>query len=257
MSSLRRISAPTALRAADLVRREGEQISAEDTDLAGNAAGRLHGIDMQQAARRMDDRGRLRDRLHHAGLVVGKHERDERPYRAGDGSRERGQVDPPFGIDGNFPDHLPREAAAGADRGMLDCGDKEDFARPLLAGGLDSRRQGEHVRLGAAGGEEHVGRARRDQRRHLLPRGFDQTPRRAPLGMHRGRVAGDRQRIHKGPARLRPQRRRGVPIEINALGHGRCLVRASPQAHPGVTVAAGSTRQAHPREACFLSPALC
>ena len=79
---------------------------------------------MQQAARRMDDRGRLRDRLHHAGLVVGEHERDERPYRVGDGSRERGQVDPPLGIDGNFPDHLAREAAAGADRGMLDRGDK-------------------------------------------------------------------------------------------------------------------------------------
>src|SRR4029077_4827184 len=79
-----------ALGTANLVRREGEQISAEDTDRAGYAPGRLHGIDMQQATRRMDDRGRPRDRLHHAALVVGEHERDERPYRVGDGSRERG-----------------------------------------------------------------------------------------------------------------------------------------------------------------------
>src|SRR4029077_18093976 len=49
-----------ALGTANLVRREGEKVSSKDSDRAGYAAGRLHGIDMQQAARRMDDRGRLR-----------------------------------------------------------------------------------------------------------------------------------------------------------------------------------------------------
>ena len=37
--------------------------------------------------------------------------------------------------------------------------------------------------------------ARPDQRRHLFARALDEAPRGAPLGMHRGRIAGDRQRL--------------------------------------------------------------
>ena len=52
-----------ALRPADLVGRQRQQIGAELADIAGDAPGRLDGIDMEQAARRMHDRGSLRDRL--------------------------------------------------------------------------------------------------------------------------------------------------------------------------------------------------
>ena len=40
--------------------------------------GRLHRIDMQEAAGRVDERCRIRDRLDHAGLVVGEHQRNQR-----------------------------------------------------------------------------------------------------------------------------------------------------------------------------------
>ena len=103
MSSLRRISAPTPF-GPPILCAERVSRSAPRTPISrGNAAGRLHGIDMQQAARRMDDRGRLRDRLHHAGLVVGKHERDERPNRPGHRIRKRSEVDASIGIDGDLP----------------------------------------------------------------------------------------------------------------------------------------------------------
>ena len=72
-----------ALRAADLVRRQRHQIGAERLEITGDAARPLHRVDMQEAAGRMHDRRRLRDRLDHAGLVVGEHQRDQRPRAAG------------------------------------------------------------------------------------------------------------------------------------------------------------------------------
>ena len=56
-----------------------------------------------------------------------------------------------------------------------------------------------------------------DQRGDLLARLLDQAARRAALGMDRGRIAGQRKRGAHGGARLRPQRRGRVPVEI-ALG---------------------------------------
>ena len=52
-----------ALRAADLVRRERQEIGAKRADIAGDAAGRLHRVDVQKAVGRMHDGGGLRDRL--------------------------------------------------------------------------------------------------------------------------------------------------------------------------------------------------
>ena len=63
ISSLRANQRADALRAADLVRRKRQQIGAERADIAGDAPGRLHRIDMQQAAGGVDDGGGLRDRL--------------------------------------------------------------------------------------------------------------------------------------------------------------------------------------------------
>src|SRR6266851_2844781 len=72
----------------------------------------------------------------------------------------------------------------------------------------------------AAGGEHHAARLGSHQRGHLLPRLLDQTARGAALDVDGGRIAGRFQRGERGRARLLPQRRAGVPVKINTLGHG-------------------------------------
>src|ERR1700676_4721647 len=59
---------PDTFWPADLVGRERQEVGAKRVDIAGDAPGRLHRIDMQQSTRGMYDGGGLRDRLHHAGL---------------------------------------------------------------------------------------------------------------------------------------------------------------------------------------------
>ena len=144
----------------------------------------------------MDDRGRLRDRLHDAGLVVGKHERDERPFRLGDGAASAARSTRPSASTGTSritfrgkrPPARTEECSIAEKRGFAGrfspavsiAGDRASMFASVPP----------EVKNTSAGGA--------DQRRHLLPRGFDQSPGRAPLGMYRGRVAGDRQRIHQG-----------------------------------------------------------
>ena len=49
-------SAPDALRAVELVRRERQQIDAERLHVDGNLAGGLHGVGVKQRAARLGDR---------------------------------------------------------------------------------------------------------------------------------------------------------------------------------------------------------
>ena len=58
-----------------------------------------------------------------------------------------------------------------------------------------------------------------DQRRDLLARLLDELPRRPAFAMHRGRIAGRVPAPRHRRARLRPQRRGRIPVEIDALGH--------------------------------------
>ena len=82
-----------ALRPADLVRGQRHQVGTERLEIAGNPAWPLHRIDMQKAARRMNEFGRLRHRLNDAGLVVGEHDRNQRPRRACETALERIEID--------------------------------------------------------------------------------------------------------------------------------------------------------------------
>ena len=231
MSSLARTSAPTPFGPADLVGRERQQIGAQHGDVAIDTARRLHGIDMEQTARRMNDRRGFRHRLNDAGFVVGEHQRNQRPRRFGNGFGERRQIEPTLRIDRQFLDCLAGKASARAHRDVLDGREQKFRSRKLVAGDLDCRRQRQHIGFGAARGKKHVTGACPDQCRDLFARLLDQTPRGAALGVHRGRIAGDRKRLGKGRPGLIAQRRRGVPIEIAALRH------------------AGY--------ACFLAPGLC
>ena len=71
-----------AFRTADLVRRDRQQVRAERADVARNFSGRLHRIDVQQSTRRTDNGSGFRDRLDHAGFVIGMHQRNQKT-RAG------------------------------------------------------------------------------------------------------------------------------------------------------------------------------
>src|SRR5207245_8150009 len=66
-----------ALGGAELVPGQGQKISPEGVDIAGNSTRDLDRVDMQRAARRVDYARGLRNRLNNAGLVVGEHERNE------------------------------------------------------------------------------------------------------------------------------------------------------------------------------------
>ena len=68
-----------ALGAANLVCRQAQHIDAERTDIELNPARRLDGVGMDQPASAVDDLGSFRNRLNSAGLVIGGHQRYERP----------------------------------------------------------------------------------------------------------------------------------------------------------------------------------
>ena len=59
-----------------------------------------------------------------------------------------------------------------------------------------------------------------DQCRDLLARLLDQAARRPAFAMHRRCIAGQSKRRSHGGARLRPQRRGRIPVEIGPLSHG-------------------------------------
>jgi hypothetical protein len=54
---------------------DGEQVNVKLNNIYGELADRLGGIRVQQGAVLMGDGGEFGDRLQHAGLVVGVHDR--------------------------------------------------------------------------------------------------------------------------------------------------------------------------------------
>ncbi len=196
---------------------QGEKVSAEDIDITGNSTHGLNRVDVQDGARRVHHARGLRNRLNNTGLVVGEHERNERPaLERGHAPFERRNVDLPVSGHGQPLDRRRREPPAGEHRGMLDRRNQEFVARRSI----NCRRERQHVGLGAARGEHHVARVGSHERGHLVPRLLDQAARGAALHMDRGRIAGRRQRRQRRRARLVAQRRACVPIKINALHHG-------------------------------------
>ena len=206
-----------ALGGADLVPGQGEKISSERVDITGNSTGGLDRVDVQHAARGMDYARGLRNRLNNAGLVVGEHERNERSaLERSHAPLKRRKVDLAASGHRQALDRCRREPPAGEHRGMLDRRNQELLARRSIG----CRHERQHVGLRAARGEHHAARRGSHQRGHLLARLLDQTARGAALDVDRGRVAGRLERRERRRARLLPQRRAGVPVKVNTLGHG-------------------------------------
>ena len=212
-ASSRRISAPTPLRPADLVRGQRQQIGAERLDVAGNAARRLHRIDMQQAARRMHDRGHLATGwITPVSLLASITETSGRTRACEPAARSAVEID---------------HAAVG-DRNLLDAGGEPAAARapkdarsptPAAGRGVSGRQS---MRASAPDALASVPPEVKRTCSASAPTSaatcsrarLDQPPRRPPLGMDRRRIAGQVQRRSHCGARLRPQRRGRIPVEI-------------------------------------------
>ena len=172
-------------RTAELVRRDGQAVAPSVPRSTGDPAGGLHRIDVQQRAVLAAQRGGLGDRLDHAGLVVRQHQADQRrrpdrqqprqaPPRSATPSRSTGRI-----------------VGAGAAARTASCSVAPMMTRP--AGAERVHRQG--VGLGAAGGEHDIRRPRAEPGGERLARIFQDAARGAAGGMHRGRVAGDLERL--------------------------------------------------------------
>src|SRR4051794_22885714 len=85
---------------------------------------------------------------------------------------------------------------------------------------LQARRKRERICLRPARSEDYVLRLGSDGGRDNGPRLLDQPPRLPAFGVDRGRIAAALKGMRHRRLRFRAQRRGGVPVEIDALGHG-------------------------------------
>ena len=139
------------LGAGELVGGDAHHVDAEPGEGDRDAARRLHRVAMDQRAARACPFRDLGDRLDHAGLVVGQHDRDHGLRPAGGERRiERAQVEHAVAV------HRQDPVLAGA-----------GFSRPQHGGMLDGAHdqcppagaaQRGVVGLGAAGGEDQFRR---------------------------------------------------------------------------------------------------
>ena len=205
-----------ALRAAELVAGHGEQIRAERRHIDRHAAGRLHGVDVQQAAGAHERCRRVRapaERRRSRCWRASAKPAAARPWQARCSALARSMT--PSAVTGSSVDLA--EPPAGAHRGVLDRGDEQRRARRALAIGLERRRQRQHVGLGRAGGENHLGRFAR--RRVPRPAPAPSRPARARRGLRHAPRRHCRSRSSAASIASRasaPQRRGGVPVEIGA-----------------------------------------
>ena len=109
----RRRQRARALHSPDLVGRKHERVGAERGDAAIDPPGHLHRVAEDEAARRVNQRRRLGDRLNDAGLVVCALQRQERTPRTAAGGLEPVEVEPAVGPQGR--DLRRRKAMAGED----------------------------------------------------------------------------------------------------------------------------------------------
>ena len=175
---------------------------------------------MQHAARGVDDLGNLRDRLDHAGLVIGEHHRNKRMLGPSKRASKSMKIDHTVAGDRQFFDRFGRETPAAAHRRMLDRREKQPVAQGLNAADLDRRGQRQHIGFGGATGEGDVLGLAAGQIRDFFPCHFNELASRPSFGMDRGRIAGQPQRGDDGGVRLLPQRGGGIPVEVGPFAHG-------------------------------------
>ena len=195
-----------ALHPTDLVPGERHEIDLERAQRP--LAGGLDRIAVQHGPMGARDRRHLLDRLHDPGLVVGRHDRDERgAVPAVEQAVERVEIDAAVARHRN----RLRPRHGGQDRGMLDGRDQEAPA---------SAPEGQMVGLRAAAGEDHLPRGDIRQPGDLGPGPLQESADPAALGMNGGGVAGESHRLQGRLPGRGQQRRRGVMVEIDARGHG-------------------------------------
>src|SRR5216684_8062536 len=236
------------LRSAQLMGGNRYKIGARGADIERNASGHLDSIDMQHAAGSVDEGGSGPDRLDDAGLVVSRHDRDERrtrtlPLQLNEAVLQGPDVDHTVLGDGNLLHLVRREASARTYRGMLDRRNHQPVEAAVVLRRLQRPAQGHHIGLGPARREHDIARLRPDQCRDALARLLDEPPCGTALVMHRRRIADEIERRNHRGAGFRPQRSGGIPVQIDALAH--------PQIHSNFrlkTYLKAGTRELHVNE---------
>ena len=180
----------------------------------------------------MHELGGLRDRLDHAGLVVGEHERDQRPRTPARASAlkpplERRQIDDPSSVTGSSSTCSRSKAPARQHRRMLDRRDQQPVARrpagsPTAMASAPAYwpRSPPEVKVTQRGSPPTraatLSRASSIDWRAARPSAC--TEEGLPASVERGQ--------HRRP-RLRAQRRRRIPVEIDPRHHQCRLVAAA------------------------------
>ena len=157
-----------ALRAVHLVRAERQQIDLQVVDVDRDLADRLHGVGVEQDPLLLRDRADLGDRLQHADLVVGGHDRDE-DRLVGDGGAQLVETDAAVLLHRQIGDAralLLELLARVDDRLVLDHARDDVIA--LLAVHLRDALDRQVVRFGRAAREDDFLRAGANQIGHLL-----------------------------------------------------------------------------------------
>ena len=212
-----------ALRAADLVRAERQQVGAERRDVERDAARRLHGIDMQQAAVAMHDLGRLaRPAGSRRSRCSPPSARRERAVRQRLSSRRcsAAEIDHAIAVDRKLLDLGRREPSARQHRRMLDRRDQQAVERPLVA--RDLRSSGDSASAFASVPPEVKMTLRASAPTSAATRSRAcsiMLPRRTAFAVDRGRVPGQFQRRATSRARLGPQRRTRIPVQVGTRDH--------------------------------------
>ena len=170
-----RIAAPhveraDALRAVHLVRAERHQIDLHLVDVERHLADRLHRVGVEEDPLLLRDRADLGDRLQHADLVVGGHDRDE-DRLVGDRGAQLVEADAAVLLHRQVGDAraLLLELLARVDDRLV-LGDAGDDVVALLAVHLRDALDRQVVRLGGAAREDDFLRVGADQIGDLLAR---------------------------------------------------------------------------------------
>ena len=187
-----RTSAPAPCGPPILCADERQRSAPSASMSAGDAARRLHRVDMQQCRRRHARcrRPRATGWITPVSLLASITETSGRSARASalparqDRARRRA-------VTGKILDRVGGETTAAQHRGVLDGRHKKPVAPVLCARRLERRRQRQHVGFGRAGGEGDVLGLRADQAPRLFARLLNDMARGAALGVDRGGVAGE------------------------------------------------------------------
>ena len=220
--SPRRMSAPAPCGppslCAERLRRSAPSVVDSAIDAARRPAPRRH------AARRWRAwtmSAISRDRLDDAGLVVGEHHRNKRTLGPSKARSKSMKIDNAVAGDRQFLDRVGGKAAAAAHRRMLDRRDKQPVAPALCGQPISSAGVSASMLASVAPLVKVTFLASAPTRAATCSRASSiNSARRPALGMHRGGIAGQLQRGGHGRARLLPQRRGGIPVEIGPFSHG-------------------------------------